>query len=72
MEKPTIAPATSEELDWAADLMARSEPWITLHVAAEQSRLACRNPEHLVYVAHVQGAPCGAMVLHPHGAAGSP
>lgn len=52
--------------------MARSEPWITLGVSPEQCRLACRSPEHLVYVAHLQGKPCGAIVLLRSGVAGSP
>jgi ribosomal-protein-alanine N-acetyltransferase len=52
--------------------MARSDPWITLGVSPEQSRLACRSPEHLVYVAHLEGRPCGAVVLHRSGVAGSP
>jgi ribosomal-protein-alanine N-acetyltransferase len=72
MEKPAIALATREERDWAADLMARSDPWITLGVSLEQCRLACRSPEHLVYVAHLDGKPCGAIVLHKSGVAGSP
>jgi len=72
MERPAITRATNEELDWTADLLAGSEPWITLGVSVERCREACRNPEHLIYVAHLEGRPCGAIVLHPRGVAGSP
>lgn len=52
--------------------MARSDPWITLGVSPEQCRLACRSPEYLVYVARLEGKPCGAIVLQKSGVAGSP
>lgn len=72
MGKTTISPATDEERDWAAELMAGSEPWLTLKVSLEQCRKSCRDPEYLLYVAHADGSPCGAIVLQRRGVAGSP
>jgi ribosomal protein S18 acetylase RimI-like enzyme len=67
-----IASATEDERDWAASLFAGLEPWITLGSTLERCRYACRHPEYLVYVARSEGQPCGAIVLHPRGVAGSP
>lgn len=74
MDKNTsfIAKATDAEREWCAELMAGSEPWITLGRGLEQCRAACRHPEHLLLVAHAEGAPCGFILLHPRGVAGSP
>lgn len=74
MEKDTnfIAEATDPEREWCALLMAASEPWITLGRGLEQCRAACRHPEYLLLVAHAGEAPCGFILLHPRGVAGSP
>jgi len=72
MQKFQIAPATEEERDWAAALMAGSEPWITLGATLDQCRKACHDPEYLVYVAHCGPQPCGVIVLQRRGVAGSP
>jgi ribosomal-protein-alanine N-acetyltransferase len=68
----TIEPASADEREWAAALMAHSEPWITLRRGLEQCRIACRRPEYLLFVAHLSGRPCGFVLLHPRGVAGSP
>lgn len=72
MQQFQIAQATEEERDWAATLLAGSEPWITLGATLEQCRKACRDPEYLVYVARSGGQLCGAIVLHRRGVASSP
>ena len=72
MEELVIAPVTEEERDWVAELLAGSEPWITLGVTLEQCRKTCRDADYLVYVAHCRGVSCGAMVLQRRGVAGSP
>ena len=64
--------ATSEEQDWTAQLMAGSEPWITLGTTVEQCLLVCRDPAYLTFVAHHNSFPCGSIILHPRGLAGSP
>ena len=72
MEELEIISATDEERDWAAELLARSGPWITLQVTLDQCRQACRDPEYLLYVARRRGELCGAVVLDRRGVAGSP
>lgn len=67
-----IAPATEDERDWVAALLAGSEPWITLGATAEDCRRACHDGEYLLYVAHRDGGPCGAILLQRRGVASSP
>lgn len=67
-----IGPATEREREWAAQLMASSEPWITLGRGLEACRETCRRPGYLLFVARHGHAPCGFILLHPRGVAGSP
>jgi len=67
-----IEKATDDEREWAAAMLSSCEPWITLRVDLEQCRQACRDPEYLMYVAHLEGAPCGVVLLQRRGVAGSP
>ncbi len=72
MQPVTIAPAQDAERDWAAQLMSGSEPWITLGRGFEDCRKACGDESCLLFVAHLEGQPCGFILLHPRGVAGSP
>lgn len=72
MKKIIIAPATSEERNWTARLIAGSEPWVTLGITTEASLKFCNDPEYSVFIAHHGDDPCGAMVIHPRGLASSP
>ena len=47
-----ITQATEFEKTWAAELMAKSEPWTTLGVTLEKSLIACRDGGNHVYIAH--------------------
>ena len=67
-----IRPATPQQRDWATNLMARSEPWITLGMTAETCATACSYLELQLYIAHQDERPSGFVLLHPHGLAGSP
>jgi ribosomal protein S18 acetylase RimI-like enzyme len=67
-----IFTASSEEKNWAARLLSGSEPWISLGISQEKIRESCHNPEHEVYIAHLQGKACGVIIIHPKGVAGSP
>ena len=67
-----ITPATLLERDWCAELMARSEPWITLGRTIEVCRPVCHHPEYQLFVAHFKEQPCGFILIHPRGVAGSP
>ena len=68
----TIAPATDDEREWCAELMAVSEQWITLGRELEGCRVVCHHPEYVLLVAHEREEPCGFILLHPRGVAGSP
>lgn len=67
-----IRKATDEEREWAAALLSRSDPWVTLRVTLEQCRQAFSDPEYLVYSAYVENALCGVILLQRRGVAGSP
>lgn len=67
-----IGPATREERDWCAALMAGSEPWITLGRDLDQCHARCGDPDYLLWVGRADQRPCGFILLHPRGLAGSP
>ena len=68
----SIIPATDAEREWCAQVMASTDPWITLGRDLEQCRAFCANREYLLYVAHSGGEPCGFMLMHRRGLASSP
>lgn len=67
-----IAPAVDSDREWAACLMARSEPWVTLGRGLEACRAACQRPEFLMFVARESDAPVGFVLANPRGVAGAP
>jgi ribosomal protein S18 acetylase RimI-like enzyme len=67
-----VEPATFEDREWAAALMARSEPWITLGRTLEGCRAVCHHPEHLVFAARRDGRRVGFLILQRRGVVGSP
>ncbi len=70
---PAIAPAANaEEREWAAALLAGSEPWVTLGISLEQCRRTCSDPEYELFLARCDAEPCGALLLDRRGVAGSP
>jgi ribosomal protein S18 acetylase RimI-like enzyme len=52
--------------------MASSEPWLTLRRDFAACLARCHAPEFVVLMARCAGAPCGFVLLHPTGVAGSP
>lgn len=72
MEKFTIAPAAEAEREWCARLMSESDPWVTLGRQYDDCLQRCLHPEYLLHVAHDDGQPCGFILTHPRGVAGSP
>ncbi|HYK91619.1 MAG TPA: N-acetyltransferase [Acidobacteriota bacterium] len=72
MEISDILPATEEDREWAAQLMARSEPWITLRRGLVSCRTTCSQPERQLFIAHAGSKPCGFILLQRRGVAGSP
>ena len=63
--------ASDEDREWAAALMASSEPWLTFGRDFAACLARCRSPEFVVLMARRGGAPCGFLLLHPTGVAGS-
>lgn len=72
MDPLLITAATEAEKDWAAGVMAGSEPWITLVRDLESCLETCRRPECQVFVARQGGRLCGFVILVRRGVAGSP
>ena len=68
----TIVPASEDDQEWCARLMASSDPWITLgrHLAA--CRAAFGHSGYEAFVAHDGGQRLGFVLCHPRGAMGSP
>ena len=64
--------ASDEDREWAATLMASSEPWLTLGRDFDSCLARCRSPEFVVLTARRAGVCCGFLLLHPTGVAGSP
>ena len=72
MRSLTITRASDAEHEWAAHLMSASEPWITLRRSYPECYKACTDEACTLYVAHDEKQPCGFVLLHPKGVAGSP
>jgi [ribosomal protein S18]-alanine N-acetyltransferase len=70
--KLKITSASQEERDWAARLLASSEPWLTLGISLDQVQKSCNNPEYLLFIASLDHLPAGMILLDKHGVAGSP
>jgi len=67
-----IVSANREQREWAASLMAASEPWITLGRDLAACRRAFHRPDSLVFIAMAGAEPCGFMILQRRGVADSP
>jgi [ribosomal protein S18]-alanine N-acetyltransferase len=67
-----VAAAAGGDGDWAARLMAASDPWITLGRGLEHCLAACQRPECVLFVARAGGERCGFALVNPRGISGSP
>lgn len=67
-----ISPATPGDRDWAAALLAGTDPWIRLGTTHAQCLAVCRDPLYEVHVAREGSERCGVLVLQEKGVAGSP
>ena len=72
MDGLEIGPASDEEREWCARLMAGSDPWITLGRGLESCRESCSRPGYELLVARAAGEALGFALVHPRGVAGSP
>jgi ribosomal protein S18 acetylase RimI-like enzyme len=68
----SIAPAGSTDVEWCAELMATSEPWITLRRDLAGARTALARPGTELFVARDRGQPVGFVLVAPHGFAAWP
>jgi ribosomal-protein-alanine N-acetyltransferase len=68
-----IALATDADREWAARLMASSEPWITLgRSLAGSAEYLAAAPDAELFIARERGGPLGFLFLRPRGLASSP
>ena len=69
-----VVAAAPDDYAWCAELMASSEPWITLKRDVVACRAALSRPGTELFLARRQegGAPEGFILLSPYGLAGSP
>ena len=73
MSEVTIALATDAERDWAAGVMAESDPWLTLgRDRAKCAAFLAAAPDNELLIAHFGAVPAGFLFLRPRGFAGSP
>lgn len=67
-----IGPPEDGDREWAARVMAGSEPWTTLGRGLEACRAVCGRPELELRVARRRQEALGFVLVHPRGVAGSP
>jgi [ribosomal protein S18]-alanine N-acetyltransferase len=67
----TIRPASDSEIDWCAQLMAATDPWLTYKCTVQWSTNVLRWPGSSLFVAYAD-KPVGFILLHPKGFLGSP
>ena len=72
VDEVQISPASAGDREWAAQLMARSEPWTTLHRSLETCRGLLNDPEFPVFIGRLAGVRFGFLILDPRGVAGAP
>jgi len=67
-----IDPAGGADREWCAQLMASSDPWLTLGRDFAACLARRSGPEFVALMARCAGAGCGFVLLDPAGVAGSP
>jgi [ribosomal protein S18]-alanine N-acetyltransferase len=67
-----ITAGTDDDREWAAALMAASDPWLTLGRGIEACRAACQRLECAIFVARDAHGRCGFALVNPRGVAGAP
>lgn len=67
-----ITAGTDDDREWAAALMASSDPWLTLGRGIEACRAACQRRDCELSVARDAHGRGGFALVNPRGVAGSP
>ena len=68
----TIDEADDDDREWCAQLMASSEPWLTLGRTIDQTRPLFHRKDSDLYVARRNGKPLGFLLLRERGIVYSP
>src|SRR5690348_7585494 len=68
----SIGEASDDEREWCAQLMASSEPWITLGRTIDQTRPLFRRKDSELFIARRGDVPCGFLLLRDRGIVYSP
>jgi ribosomal-protein-alanine N-acetyltransferase len=67
-----ISDALDHEREWAARLMAASEPWITIGRNVDETRDLLGASDARLFIARRQSEPCGFLLIRPRGVVYSP
>ena len=67
-----VRKATDSDRCWAASVMASSEPWNTLQRSYDACLRACSSDLDDLYIAELDGHPCGLALVRERGLAGAP
>lgn len=67
-----VEQAQEADIEWCAQLMAGSEPWVTLRQDLKACRDKLQRPTSELFIAREGGERRGFILLFPHGLAGSP
>ncbi len=68
----TIREATDQDREWAARLMAGSEPWVRLGRGYDACLAACCARDDELYIGWMDTLPCAFVLVRPRGVAGAP
>ena len=68
----TIGEATDDDREWSAQLMASSEPWLTLGRTIDQTRPLFQRKDSELFIARQNGKPLGFLLLRDRGIVYSP
>lgn len=69
MDEISITPANEADREWAALLMARSEPWMRMGKTLDDCCRSFTYSEELLFIARQAGTACGFLLLRPRGVA---
>ena len=67
-----VREAAAGEHRWAAAVMSTSEPWVSLKRDFDACLRSCTSPLDQLYVAELDGRPCGLELVRERGVAGAP
>jgi [ribosomal protein S18]-alanine N-acetyltransferase len=68
----TVRPAEAADREFAARLMAGTDPWITLGRGYDACLAATTTPTDVLDIAEIAGERCGFVLVRPRGVAGAP